>query len=305
MKKVLVTGGAGFIGSHCVDQLLAAGHQVVVFDKKSKDEAVNLSHCLDQVVYHTADLSDFSALVGAMSGCDQVIHLAAFVSVPGSIESPVAAHNDNVTGTLHVFESMKKLGIDRGIYASSAAVYGVPEGVPVSEESKLNPCSPYGFYKQANEQYAEFYREEYGLKLTGLRFFNVYGERQDPRSPYSGVISIFLDRIENDEPIIIYGDGEATRDFVYVGDVAAVCVESAVGEVEWPQVCNVGTGQETTLNSLIDTICKITDKKAQKTNLEARTGDIVHSCADVKLLTKTSDAISTVNLEDGLRKMIS
>lgn len=305
MKKVLVTGGAGFIGSHCVDWLLDAKHQVVVFDKKSVAQANNLQHCMDLITYVSADLADYEALLSAMSGCDSVIHLAAFVSVPGSIEQPVPSHQDNVTGTHNVFACMSELGVAAGVYASSAAVYGIPATTTVSESTATKPCSPYGLHKAINEQYAALYRDCFDLTLTGLRFFNVYGPRQDASSPYSGVISIFADKLRQGEPIQIFGDGAATRDFVYVGDVARICGEVATSTNDMAPIYNVATGVATSISALAAAMTTTIGMTADIQYRPARAGDITDSQADIKLLKEAVLTTPATSLDTGLHKLLT
>ena len=304
MARVLVTGGAGFIGSHCVDCLIERGHTVVVFDKKTPEQADNLKHCLDQVTYIAADLSDFTALKKAMAGCDVVLHLAAFVSVPGSIEDPLTSYRDNVTGTLHVFESMRQLGVMRGVYASSAAVYGDPTVVPTSESCPSAPLSPYGTHKVINEQCAKSYSDCYGLTLTGFRFFNVYGERQDPSSAYSGVISIFVDRVMRDDQIMIYGDGTATRDFVYIGDVAKICAEELFVKESAERIYNVGSGRSTSLLDLVKVMSEVKGCEIEPKYSAPREGDILHSRADLSIFSKSTLPEPQTSLADGIKELM-
>lgn len=302
--KVLVTGGAGFIGSHCVDALLKQGHAVVVFDIKSWPEAEkNLGHVQDKITYIEGDIRDIASLKTAYVGVTHVLHLAAIVSVPLSVAEPIATHGTNVTGTLHVFELARQAGIARVVYASSAAVYGDTEVVPTPELTALRPTSPYGLHKCTNEQYAQIYNDAYGMRVMGLRFFNVYGSRQDPTSLYSGVISIFNDRLSLGQSIMVYGDGNQTRDFVHVHDVAAVCVASLLDPEQATGVCNVGTGNAVSLKELIITLEAVLQCTAVVSHESGRVGDIQHSCADVTKLRALLGQAPATSLEVGLQEL--
>ncbi len=214
--RVLVTGGAGFIGSHSVEALLAEGHEPVVIDDLSTGHARNLTPGVRLI---RASILDARALAEAIAGCETVLHLAAIVSVPLSLERPLDCHAVNATGSLQVLEAAHRAGVRRVVQASSAAVYGEVEP-PIGEFAPLVPLSPYGLQKRMAEEYGRLYGLHHGLEVISLRYFNVYGPRQDPRSPYSGVLSRFADALARGEPTVIFGDGQQTRDFVFVGDVA-------------------------------------------------------------------------------------
>ena len=199
---VLVTGGAGFIGSHSVDALLAQGARVRVLDDLSTGSLDNLRHVRDRIELIEGDIRDPLCVARALQGITPVLHLAALVSVPASIEAPVHSHSINSLGFIQVLDAARLAGVERMVYASSAAVYGVPAHLPLNDASPVAPMSPYGLEKLVNDQYAALYGELYGLSSLGLRFFNVYGPRQDPKSPYSGVISIFSDRLRRHVPAL-------------------------------------------------------------------------------------------------------
>ena len=239
-----------------------------------------------------------------MEGHSHILHLAALVSVPRSIEDPITAHDTNVTGTLNVFDAARHHHVERVVYASSAAVYGATDQVPTHEEVPAQPSSPYGLHKHINEQYARLYHTLYGLSTCGLRFFNVYGSRQDPTSPYSGVISIFMKRARGGDSLTVYGDGSATRDFVHVHDVVASCL-AALDEVEGGgDVFNVGTGVAVSLNELIVAIGVATNHTCTTEYHEPRAGDILHSCADIRKITAALHITPHTKLTDGLREII-
>ncbi len=304
-KSVLITGGAGFIGSHCVDLFLEKGYQVGVFDIKTQDDAVNIAHCIDSIAYIEGDIRIQKELDAVMEKYTYVLHLAADVSVPRSIECPVQTHKTNVTGTLHVFDSAVKAGIQRIVYASSAAVYGDTKIIPTHEDVIRKPLSPYGLHKVINEEYADLYEKHYGLQSVGLRFFNVYGSRQDPTSPYSGVISIFNKRLQQNKPPIIFGDGSATRDFIHVHDVARACVAAIEVEGGVKKVYNIGTGQIITIQSLVEVLCAVHNVSIETQYYSPREGDIMHSCALVSRMKKDFPLGDMKDIEGGLRELKS
>lgn len=303
MAKVLVTGGAGFIGSHCVDMLLRENYEVVVLDILPADKARNLTHCMDAITYIEGDVRDLKQTCEAMEGCDRVVHFAAIVSVPLSMEDPVGSHNTNVTGTLNVFEAARLLGVTRVVYASSAAVYGDLDRDALCESDITTPLSPYGWHKVMNEQYADLYCRQFGVEMVGLRFFNVYGSRQDPTSPYSGVITIFKERLIKNEPLVIFGDGGQTRDFVHVADVVATCV-AFLGDQEPVQgVYNVGTGKAVTIKAVATTMIELFNPDQDITYKEAREGDIARSCADTTKLQAYLGLAPQTDIANGLRTL--
>ncbi len=300
--KVFITGGAGFIGSHTVDALCDAGHEVTVYDLKPKHEASNLHGRIDNISYVQGDILDYDRLLEAMKGHTHVLHLAAVVSVQESVDDPVRSHAVNVTGTVQVFEIARHLQIERVVYASSAAVYGMQDIVPVTEDVPLNPQSPYGAQKAMDDMYARIYTELYGQSLMGLRYFNVFGPRQDPKSPYSGVISIFTDRIRNGSSITLYGDGNATRDFVSVHDIAHANVLAL--EHKGVGVCNIGSGREYTLNELISILELLKGASIEKRFEAPREGDIKRSAASIERANQLLGYTPRVTLEHGLKDLI-
>ncbi len=216
---VLVTGGAGFIGSHSVEALLDAGAEVTVLDNFSAGRRANLpEHGKLRIV--EGDIRDAPSVQRAMTGVDHILHLAAQVSVRASVEAPALSASHNVAGFLNIADAARRPGVLRLVYASSAAVYGAPRVLPLDEGSACEPLSPYGLEKLVNDQYAALFGRLYGTSMLGLRYFNVYGPRQDPASPYAGVISRFASRLASNEPLSVFGDGQQTRDFIFVKDVA-------------------------------------------------------------------------------------
>ena len=302
-KRILITGGAGFIGSHCVDLFLAHEYEVGVFDIKTKVEAINLSGSIDSILYTEGDIRERVQLDAIMGEYTHVLHLAANVSVPYSVSNPIDTHNTNVTGTLNVFESATTHGIQRVVYASSAAVYGNTQIVPTHEDVPVAPLSPYGLHKVMNEEYAQLYRKQYGLDTVGLRFFNVYGSRQDPFSPYSGVISIFNKQLQEGEVPQVFGDGSATRDFIHVHDVARACLSAIEVKGMLSSVYNIGTGSVVSIEELVHSLNYVLGTKIKPIFKDVRIGDIMHSCAAVERM-KTGLAIGDMkNIEDGLKEL--
>ncbi|MBV2134804.1 NAD-dependent epimerase/dehydratase family protein [Pseudomonas sp. MAP12] len=278
---VLVTGGAGFIGSHLVDALLARGHAVRVLDNFSTGKRNNLPLDNPRLELVVGDVADAAALRAALAGCTAVAHLAAVASVQASVDDPVSTHQSNFIGTLNLCEAMREQGVRRVVFASSAAVYGQNgEGEAIDEDTPKAPLTPYAADKLASEYYLDFYRRQHGLTPAIFRFFNVFGPRQDPSSPYSGVISIFSERAQAGLPISVFGDGEQTRDFVYVADVVALLVQA----LELPQVeagaVNVGLNRATSLNQLLAALGELLGGLPPVTYGAARAGDIRHSRAD-------------------------
>jgi len=304
MKRILITGGAGFIGSHCVDLFLANGYEVGVFDIKSVTEAVHLTHCMDAITYIEGDIRNHRQLDSAVTGYDHILHLAAIVSVQESIENPLESHDTNVTGTLNVFSAAVTHSVDSVVYASSAAVYGDTQTVPTPESTPLKPLSPYGLHKVVNEQYAELFATQYALPSTGFRFFNVYGSRQDPSSPYSGVISLFHKYMLEGKQPTVYGDGSATRDFIHVHDVAQMCVKAIENSKKGASVYNVGTGKATSIQTLIKDLNMTLDTNIEPIIADPREGDIVHSCAVVTAVQTDFSIQEPTEIEDGLQELM-
>ena len=299
---VLVTGGAGFIGSHVVERLLETGATVRVFDQLSTGYEANLTHVRDQIQFQIGDLRNREQLREAVEGVDSVIHLAAIPSVPLSIEQPTETHSVNYVGTLNLLEAMRAEGVDRIVYASSAAVYSPFRTDPHQESDLPDPSSPYGVDKLAGEFALAAYGRLHGLKSTALRFFNIYGERQDPSSAYSGVISIFAHRIRQDLPITIHGDGSQSRDFVYVRDLARAIV-GLIPVHDAPSLMNVGKGSSESLNELVAKLAEILGKQPQVTYGPPRPGDIPHSRCDNRRIRSVGFDTWT-SLEVGLLSLV-
>lgn len=301
--KVLITGGAGFIGSHLVELLLAAGDPVRILDNLSTGKKENLPSA-GTIEFIEGDIRDAAVVESSVRGMDAIVHLAAVASVQASIDDPITTHQCNLDGTLHLLESARRHGIKRFLYASSAAVYGDTDLVPVAESHPIDPLSPYAADKLAGEHYLMFYFRKYGLDATAFRFFNIYGPRQDPSSPYSGVISIFTDHLIQNRPVTLFGDGRQTRDFVYVGDLAKVLVQALSHAGTAGQVINVGRGKQSSLLDLIETLERLSGKVLARVHAPPRMGDIRHSCADTIRLRTLFGSVPQTDLDSGLAALL-
>ncbi|WP_028695449.1 NAD-dependent epimerase/dehydratase family protein [Pseudomonas cremoricolorata] len=302
---VLITGGAGFIGSHLCDALLASGQRVRVLDDLSTGKRSNLQIDHPHLELIQGDVADSALVLRAVQGCRAVVHLAAVASVQASVEDPVKTHQSNFIGTLNVCEAMRVHGVGRVLFASSAAVYGNNgEGQAIAEDTPKAPLTPYAVDKLASEQYLDFYRRQHGLQPVVFRFFNIFGPRQDPSSPYSGVISIFCQRALQQLPITVFGDGEQTRDFLYITDLVQIMLQAlAQPEVEEGAV-NIGLNQATSLNQLLTALGQALGNLPAISHGSARSGDIRHSRADNSRLLARFTLAEPTALVDGLRELL-
>lgn len=305
MAYYLVTGGAGFIGSHLVESLLADGHQVRVLDDLSTGKMANLP---PQVEFQFGDVGDFATVLNAMQAMDGCFHLAAIASVQRSNEDWLGTHRINQTGSVHVFEAARQVS-DRPIpvvYASSAAVYGEPSQDCLTEQARTEPLTAYGADKLGSELHARVATLVHQVPTFGCRFFNVYGPRQDPASPYSGVISIFAQKILNQQDISIHGDGLQLRDFIYVGDVVRhlrAALDKA--NASQPLVANVCTGISTSILQLAETLAQLCATRANLKFTSARMGDIRQSLGDPAYAESLLALGSRVELADGLQRLLA
>ncbi|QAY91371.1 NAD-dependent epimerase/dehydratase family protein [Pseudomonas sp. ACM7] len=302
---VLITGGAGFIGSHLTDALLAKGHSVRILDDLSTGKRSNLPLDNPGVELIVGDVADAALVAQAMVGCSAVAHLAAVASVQASVDDPVKTHQSNFIGSLNVCEAMRQTGVKRVLYASSAAVYGNNgEGESIDEDTPKAPLTPYASDKLASEHYFDFYRRQHGLEPVIFRFFNIFGPRQDPSSPYSGVISIFSERAQKGLPITVFGDGEQTRDFVYVEDLVDLLVQA----IEKPQVevgaVNVGWNQATTLKQMLEALEAVVGQLPPVSYGPARAGDIRHSRANNQRLLERFTYPEQTPMRVGLARLL-
>jgi UDP-glucose 4-epimerase len=291
-RSVLVTGGTGFIGSHLVREL-APENEVTVLDLSPADGSTELP---ETVRFVEGDVRDEEALARAGEGVDLIYHLAANVSVERSVEEPVWSHSVNVGGTLEVLEFAREVGA-RVVFASSAAVYGDPEHLPVAESDRMDPRSPYGIEKLAGDGYVRRYADLYGVETVALRFFNVFGPGQS--SEYAGVITAFVENAAAGQPLTVHGDGEQTRDFVHVEDVVQACLLAGATD-RVGEAYNVATGREVSVNDLARTVLDVADATVDVVHTDPRPGDIDRSCADVEKARDHLGFEPSVTLVDGL-----
>ena len=302
---ILITGGAGFIGSHLCDALLDLGRTVRVLDDLSTGKRSNLRLDHPGLSLIEGDVADAACVRRAMAGCVAVVHLAAVASVQASVEEPVRTHQSNFVGTLNVCEAMRIHGVRRVLFASSAAVYGNNgEGQAIAEDTPKAPLTPYAVDKLAGEQYLDFYRRQHGLEPVVFRFFNIFGPRQDPSSPYSGVISIFAERALRQQPITVFGDGEQTRDFLYVGDLVQILCQALAIETVEAGAVNVGLNQATSLNQLLAALGQVVGSLPAVDHAPARAGDIKHSRADNTRLLARFGMAEPTSIQVGLQHLL-
>lgn len=300
MGHYLVTGGCGFIGSHLVDSLLADGHRVRILDNLSTGKMANVPNHSEVIV---ADVADQTMVKQAMDGMDGCFHLAAVASVKRSNEAWFETHRSNLSGTINLFDNARRPhGNIPVVYASSAAVYGDNPNQPLQETADTRPLTAYGADKLGCELHARVAARVHDVSTFGFRFFNVYGPRQDPSSPYSGVISVFVGRIQNNQPIMIHGDGQQVRDFVYVDDVVSFLKKGMITLTTGCHIANVCTGKTTSIKELALVLFAIFAKEPQISHTESRTGDIRTSLGDTTHAFQTLGLKANIELADGLRK---
>jgi nucleoside-diphosphate-sugar epimerase len=305
-SEILVTGGAGFIGSNLVDRLLEDGFKVKVIDDLSTGDKQNLAHLENNESFEfiEGNIQDFDLIKKTVKGVDAVFHEAALVSVTRSVEDPLLSNEINVKGSLNLLKSCVNANVKRFVYASSCAVYGDAKVLPIPEDLSAKPLSPYAVDKLATENYAKVFYEVYGLETVGLRYFNVYGPRQK-YGPYSGVISIFIKRFLENKPPTIYGDGEQTRDFVNVKDVVEANMLTLSKRDIAGEVFNISSGKAFTVNKIVKIIQKITNKESiDPVYAEPRLGDIKHSYAKITKAQRNLQFEPKVQLEKGLEQLI-
>jgi len=299
-KKTLVTGGAGFIGSHIVDRLLNDGHEVIVLDDFSTGHRSNLTEHKALTVVE-GDISNFDTVKQCMQGIDWIFHKAAVASVPRTVNDPIGSTAVNYQGTLHLLEAARHNKVQRMVFASSAALYGDEPTLPKVETMCPVTLSPYAVDKLASEFACGMYTKLYGVETVCLRYFNVYGPRQDPSSPYSGVISIFTDKLKNKQTPIIFGDGEQTRDFVFVSDVVEANMKAITAEMGVGEYYNIATANKITLNNLLKTLCDIYDIEFNVNYGDVRPGDIKESYAVIDKAISKLKWKPAVELSQGLK----
>lgn len=299
----LVTGGAGFIGSHIAEALVKRGARVTILDDLSTGKMQNIEPFRDKVDFVQGDIRDFTLLREITHGVDVIFHEAAVASVTKSVQDPVTTDAINVGGTVSVLTAAKENGVKKVVFASSAAIYGDEPTLPKREDMTPRPLSPYAFHKLAGEYYLNLFHQLYGLKGVALRYFNVFGPRQDPSSEYSGVISIFMDRFKKGLEYTIYGDGKQSRDFVYVEDVVRANLAALEKDFDGVPVINVACNRANDLLALVRTLQQISGLDRAPQFAAARPGDIKHSLADNSKLQALLDVTPQVGFAEGLHKL--
>jgi nucleoside-diphosphate-sugar epimerase len=304
MATYVVTGGGGFIGSHIVEELLRRHETVKLIDNFSTGKRANVEDFKNKAEIIEADISETKNLPELFKGVDYVIHQAAIPSVPKSILDPVTSHRSNVNGTLNVLVAARDAGVKRVVYASSSSLYGDSPTLPKHEEMMPKPLSPYGAQKLFGEMYCQVFTRSYGLETVALRYFNVFGPRQDPSSPYSGVLALFIPAVLQERRPTIHGDGLQSRDFTYVQNVVEANLLSCTVPGVGGQVFNIARGDRITVNAMLQLINKITGKDVSPIYSEPRAGDIKHSQADITRAREHLGYEARVSFEEGLRRTI-
>ena len=303
-RRVLVTGGAGFIGGHLVERLVADGAEVRVLDDFSTGKEANLAAVRDDIELLREDLRDASAVARAVEGVEVVFHQGAIPSVPRSVEEPLRTHSVNVVGTLQLLEAARHAGVRRLVYAASSSAYGDTEVLPKVETMPADPLSPYAVQKYAGELHCRLYTQLYGLETVALRYFNIFGPRQDPESEYAAVIPRFACAALAGEPAQIYGDGGQTRDFTFVGDAVKANLLAADAERAPGAVINVAGGRRWSLNALWDAIRQLVGVDLEANHLPPRQGDVRDSLADLSRARELLGYEPSVDLREGLRQTV-
>jgi UDP-glucose 4-epimerase len=303
----LVTGGAGFIGSHVVERLLRDGVRVRVLDNFSSGRRENLDFAKnagDALEVIEGDLRDLGAVERAVRGVDVIYHQAAMRSVPRSIDDPLGANDNNVTGTLHVLEAARRHRVKRVVYASSSSVYGENPELPKREDQAPAPISPYAVSKAAGEQYARVWTRLYGVETVGLRYFNVFGPRQDPKSEYAAVLPRFILWALRGEPLEVHGDGNQSRDFTFIDNVVEANIRAGQAPEASGEAFNVGCGDRTSLNDVIAMLERVLGRKLERRHTPGREGDVPHTLADVSKAKRLMGYTPLVDFAEGFRRTV-
>lgn len=302
MARYLITGGAGFVGSNIVNELVRRGETVRVIDNFATGRRENLAGLESAIELVEADIRDVSAVAEAMSGVEYVLHQAALASVQRSVDNPVATNEVNVTGTLNLLEAARAAGVRRFVFASSSSIYGDSAELPKHERMPTNPKSPYALTKLTGEWYVRIFSQIYGLPTVCLRYFNIFGPRQDPNSDYSAVIPLFIKALLTGTTATIFGDGEQSRDFTYIDNVVEANMLACAPEAPSGKVYNVACGEKFTLNYLFDMLKKILGTESGVKYAEPRTGDVKHSMAAIREAENDLGYRVLVDFTEGLRK---
>lgn len=300
MKRAIVTGGAGFIGSHMTDRLLAEGYRVVIIDNLSTGNLNNIEHLQNNpnVKFHRADIAEYDTILPLFKDAEVVFHLAALADIVPSIQSPLTYHRSNVDGTINVLEACRANGIQRIIYAASSSCYGIPDHYPTKETDEIRCQYPYAVTKNLGEQYCMYWNQIYKMNITAMRFFNVYGPRSRTSGTYGAVFGVFLAQKINNQPYTVVGDGTQTRDFTYVTDVADACFTASQRQDIGGRVFNVGSGNTYSVNRLVELL------GGEITYIPKRPGEPDCTFADTTAITTELGWKPKVNLEDGVKEML-
>lgn len=304
MARYLVTGGAGFIGSNIAEKLVEMGEEVVVFDNLSTGHEGNIEHIAKDVRFVKGDIRNASEVRKALEGVDYVLHQAALASVPRSIDDPVLVNEVNVGGTLTVLEESRHASIKGVVYAASSSAYGDSEVLPKVEDMLPVPLSPYAVSKLVGEHYCSVYSKVYGLPTVSIRYFNVFGPRQDPASQYAAVIPIFITHLLAGKAPTIYGDGEQSRDFTYVGNVVKANIMAAKWDKAAGQVMNVACGGRFTLNEIYSMLGELIGESIDPIYADTRAGDVKHSHADISMAEELLGYSVDTDFEEGLKRTV-
>jgi UDP-glucose 4-epimerase len=304
VRRCLVTGGAGFIGSHLVDALLAEGEAVRVLDDFSTGNPANLAHAQGRIELIRGSVTQAETVDQAVAGCEIVFHLAAMASVTKSVETPITSHDICATGSLHVLDAARRLGVRRVVYAASSSAYGDQPGAERTEDDALISLSPYAAAKLTGEHYCTAFTSVYGLETVRLRFFNVFGPRQDAKSPYSGVIAIFIAAMKQGKSPTIFGDGLQARDFVYIANVVQALRLAADAKTAVGRVYNIGSGKSTTLLELVKYLNEILGTRIVPIHQPSRQGDVRFSQASIRRAQEELGYRPSVSFRDGLASTV-
>ena len=304
MALYLVTGGAGFIGSNLVRHVLARGDNVRVLDNFSTGKRENIEEVASQIELVEGDLCDAEKVRQAVDSVDYILHQAALPSVPRSVELPLESHASNTTGTLMLLQAARDGKVRRLVYASSSSAYGANETLPKQESMRTEPMSPYAVAKLASEHYCLIFHKLYGLETVALRYFNIFGPRQDPNSPYSGVISQFIDALASNKTPVIFGDGGQTRDFTYIDNVAQANLAACHSKKGVGRVFNIGCGQRFSINQLWESMAAQAGVDTVAEYRDSRPGDVRHSLADITRAKEDLGYVPRVDFAQGLKQTL-
>lgn len=306
MSHYLVTGGAGFIGSHIVDSLVRTpGHKVSVIDNFLTGSTTNLTTSKDRITLYEGDINDESLLSQILKDVDYIIHQAALPSVPRSIENPIRSNWNNINGTLTLLNAAKEFGVKRVVAASSSSVYGANPVLPKTENLETIPKSPYALTKLTGEHYCRLFYEIYGLETVSLRYFNVFGPRQSPKSQYAAVIPIFIDRLMKNIPVCIHGDGKQTRDFTYIDNVVQANIIACTAPDAPGNAFNIGCQDRISINEIYTFLSELLEKDRLPEYSPERIGDVKHSLADISAARNLLSYNPDVSVQEGLKKTVA